>query len=110
MTENEKPKSDFLKWWLIIVTLFSGFDLLFSVYMFYLSIRVWYPPIPPLIFVVPPMASIVLIPLFLYFSWRGKRDGKERASLLYSIALLTIIVITGLFNSFYFLLYSMDMS
>ena len=80
MTENGKPKIDFLKWWLWNVTIFSG--LIFFI--------VGYALITDFIRHFIEFCYIVLTPIMLFFSWKHCQRDKRGISILFSVILVII--------------------
>jgi hypothetical protein len=90
MTENRKPKPDFLKLWLIIVTVISGPVWFIIAYVFtdilifdfgYFG-AVWK---VEKLFLLSWILGIVLLPTILVSSWIFWRQGKRKLSTLFSL-------------------------
>jgi hypothetical protein len=96
MTDDETPKTDFLKWWLVFLTMLSVFLWLGTViqlitfFSYYLNFPVVY---------LPFGASLILIPYLASSSWRNKQFGMNKQSTLDSLALLIMLSFTFIFNA-----------
>jgi hypothetical protein len=93
MAEKEKPKSGCLMWWLIILSIISGFVWIFSVYTAYIDYT--YEG-----FIAIFMALILIIwptPLILFLSWRFWQKGKIANSIVFSIGQVLITTLNLFF-------------
>ena len=95
MKEEETPKIDFLKWWLVILTLASVFIWLGTVRVFISSYRYYLDS--PVVY-LPFGALEILIPYLAISSWRHKRFGMKKESQLDSLVLLIMICLTIIFD------------
>ena len=98
MTDNEKPKRDYLKRWLVIFTLISVLYWIFScIFMFLLSLEIrWDYLLQHTPFVLLPLTETLSIGALVY-SWRYRNIGKKSntaISLLISLGLLIINIIS----------------
>lgn len=94
-TETETPKTDFLKWWLVFLTIVSIFVWLGTVRVFISSFRYYLDS--PVVF-LPFGALEILIPYIAISSWRHKRIGMKKQSKLDSFVLLIVISFTLIFD------------
>ena len=95
MKEEETPKIDFLKWWLVILTLASVFIWLGTVRVFISSYRYYLDS--PVVF-LPFCALEILIPYIAVSSWRHKRLSMKKQSVFDSLALLIVSGFTLIFD------------
>jgi hypothetical protein len=92
MTETGKPKVDFLKWWLVFVTIISGLIMIFVVYVLiedYVRLFLEY-------------CYLVLTPIILNNSWKHKRNDDNRLALRLSVIQ---VIISFLFMLWCFWIY-----
>jgi hypothetical protein len=92
MTEAGKPKVDFLKWWLVFVTITSGLIMLFVVYVL----------IEDFVRLFIEYCYLVLTPLILYYSWKHKLKDEKRLALRLSVIQ---VIISFLFMFWCFWIY-----
>ena len=95
MKETESLKTDFLKWWLVFLTIVSVFVWLGTVRVFISSFRYYLDS--PVVF-LPFGALEILIPYITISSWRYKRIGMRNQSTLDTLVLLIVIIITLVFD------------
>ena len=95
MKETETPKTDFLKWWLVFLTIMSVFIWLGTVRVFISSFRYYLDS--PVVF-LPFGALEILIPYISISSWRYKRIGMKKESALDSLMLLIVVSFTLIFD------------
>ena len=102
MTENEKPKPDYLKWWLIILTVVSGL--------------IWLPPSAAMLLYFPVVVArgfsinnflsmlfiIGTTPLMVFFSWRHWWREKRGLAIIFSAIqiLISTILLVLYFSSY----------
>ena len=91
MEEHNKSRTDFLKWWLVILSVLSGAVLLF---IFLITIGGAYGTPNFLIWL------IVAILILLIIAWKHYPDGNRKISAVLSIvlALIDIFVLVSMFG------------
>ena len=88
MDENKKPRIDFLKWWLVIVTILS-IGVLF-ILVFQLIGLDWDWILGPTFMVF----LIVVIPILSIMSWKYYLSGNKRLSTILSIIQILFLIIS----------------
>ena len=103
-TDKEKPKRDYLKWWLVILCIFSGLATAFSVLVFMTFLDVG----AGIIWIYYPVLAVIIgLPSGCYGAWKLKRNNKKRLSLLLSLGLIAISCIA--FYYYFLLLFAFSM-
>ncbi len=88
-------KTDFLKWWLVFLTIVSIFIWLGTVRVFISSFRDYLDS--PVVF-LPFGALEILIPYIAISSWNHKRIGLNKQSAEDSLVLLIVVCFTLIFD------------
>ena len=97
MTENEKRKPDYLKWWLVIVTIFSGIAFFITAFLFIFIIVLHYGFSNNYDTSFVMLAIIIGIPIGWFYTWKLRRNSHIHSNrqALFPLS-LGLIVVSGI--------------
>lgn len=95
MKETKVSKTDFLRWWLVFLTIVSIFIWLGTLRVFISIFRYYLDS--PVVF-LPFGGLVILIPYIAISSWRHKQIGMNKQSVLDSLVLLLVVSFTLIFD------------